>query len=294
MTTGKRSTSWHAGATLTTVFSVAMVLLLAGVMMSTAAVASRLTRQVQESASVTLSIANSVPPGQLDSLSAALRQRPYAARTQVETRAQALEQWKEETGEDLVELLGENPLNATIEVFVKAPWASADSLAGVKAELEQLDGVTDASTSDREVENIMDNTRSLMTAIAVLTVLMLAIAVALIMSVVRLHIHSQRFTIHTMTLVGATAGFIARPFVLRGAVMGAAAAVVSSLTLVAVTQALATSHDPLYHALGECLGLGDMMAVCGVLLVLGMVLAATAAGIAVLRHVRSSHDELYG
>ncbi len=274
-------------------FGVTLVLLLAGIMTATGIVASRLARQVQQSAGVTLTIANGVTPSELDSVADAIEDMPQVAGTTVVTRSDALQQWKEETGEDLVELLGENPLNASIQVYVGPQWAQGDSLMAVKMQLEQIPGVVDAATTDRKVDNIVETARRLQLTLAVMALVLLVIAVALITGLVRLLVHSQRFHIHTMSLVGATSWFIVRPFVLRGAVMGMASGLVATVLLGAVAGGMASSRDPLYQALMQSLGTGGMAAVAAVMAVAGIVVTAAAAGMAARRMVLSSEDELY-
>lgn len=294
MTTVHHTTSRPVGATLTTVLSMALVLLLAGLMGAMGVVTSRLVAQVQECASVNLSIANSVMPTQLDSLNTAIGGMPEVARTHMVSRSEALQQWKDETGEDLMELLGENPLNASIEVGVKAQWASSDSLLAVKQRLEQLPGVVDATTSMRDVDNIMDNARSLLTAMAIAVVVMLVIAVALITSMVKLLTYSQRFHIHTMTLVGARTWFIVKPYMWRGAIMGLGAAIMAAGTLTAVWEMMLHSHDSLTHAMVQCLQWRDIATVAALMAATGTLVGGTAAALAARRYTRVTHDELFG
>lgn len=293
MISSNRKASWHLGATITTAFSMALVLLMLGAMASVSIVALKLSKQVQESAGLSLSIANNVMPDQLDSISASIEQQPYVAHTHVVTRSEALQQWKNETGEDLVELLGENPLNATVEVNVKRPWASSDSLAAIKQSLEQLPGVIDVATSQRQVDNIMNNAHHLLNIIAVSTAILLIVALALIASLVRLQTYSQRFHIHTMTLVGAKTWFIVRPYMLRGAAMGLGAAIVASLVILAVWMALCMSHDPFYHAVSVCLPHRSIALVMAMLAIVGVTTGAVATAIAAKHYTRVSHEELY-
>ncbi|MBQ0068444.1 MAG: permease-like cell division protein FtsX [Bacteroidales bacterium] len=293
MARGKHSTLWPIGATVTTAMCMALVLLLVTAMAATTLVASKLTRQVQESAGLNLSIANNVMPDQLDSLNSLIAAMPFAAHTHVVTRSEALQQWKDETGEDLVVILGENPLNASIEVNVKTQWSSNDSLVSIKQGLEQMPGVIDVATSTRQVDNIMNNAQHLLTVIAVSAALLLIIAIVLITSLVRLQTYSQRFHIHTMTLVGANTWFIVRPYMLRGAIMGLVAGVLAGGVVIMTWRGLAASHDPFYHALVTCLAPHDVVTVVTLTTLLGVIVSAIAAALAAKHYTRASHDELY-
>ncbi len=293
MTLSRQRFSLPLGATVTTVMSMALVLLLAGAMAACGIIAATLVRQVQESTAITLSIANNVMPEQLDSLNNNIAALPQVAATHVVTRSEALQQWKEETGEDLVELLGENPLNASIVVAVKQQWADTDSLMVLNERLEQLPGVVDATTTTRDVDNIMTNARSLMTAMAVAVAVMLVIAVVLIASVVRLLTYSQRLHIHTMTLVGARTWFIIRPYMWRGAAMGLVAAILAAALLLAIWAQMTASTDALCSMLALCVSPAHMAAIAVGTVALGTLVGGAAAALAARRYTRITHDELW-
>lgn len=278
---------------MTTVLGMALALLTAGMMAAMGIVAARLVQQVQQCAAVNLSMANSMAPEQLDSIGRAITSMPQVAGIHVVSRNEALQRWKEETGEDLVQLLGENPLNATIEVAVNAQWASSDSLASIKQTLEMIPGVVDAASTTRDIDNIMDNARSLMMALAVATAVMLVISLSLVAGMVKLLTYAQRFHIHTMTLVGATTGFIVRPYAWRGAAMGLAAAAIAAAAMGTVWMLMSHSHDTVYRSVAQCIAPADMVATCSLMAVGGMAVGATAAAIAAARYTRATHDELF-
>lgn len=293
MTTQRHHFAAPLGATITTVLSMALVLVLVGAMVIMGAIASRLVQRVQECAAVNLSIANNVMPSQLDSLNATIVAMPQVSRTHVVSRNEALQQWKQETGEDLVALLGENPLNASIEVAVRSPWASPDSLLAVKQELEQLPGIIDAATSNRNVENIIDNAHKLMATLAIAVAVMLVIAMALITSMVRLLTYSQRFYIHTMMLVGASRWFVVRPYMWRGIAMGLTAALLATAIIAGALLAMTSARDPLTLMLAHSTGWNDVALSSALMVIMGIVVGGAAAALAARRYTRLTHDELY-
>lgn len=294
MTKGPRHSTWLIGATFTTVFGMTLAALMVGVMAATFVVSQGIVQRVQESAGLNVSIANNVSTKLQDSINCVIDAMPCVASTHIISRSQALQQWKDETGEDLMVLMGENPLNATIEVRVKAPWTSSDSLSAVKEQLEMLPGVVDVSTTCHDIDNIVTNTQHLLTFMGVFTLVILVIAVALIMSMVRLLTYSQRHIIHTMTLVGADTWFIVRPFMLRGATMGLMASVIASALILSTRWIIEGTHDSLLQAVTQSLTWDSVGVVIATMIVTGTTVGAMTATIAARRYTRLTHDELYG
>lgn len=70
------------------------------------------------------------------------------------------------------------------------------------------------------MQMVNDNVKRVSLILLTLAVMLMAISFVLISNTIRLLIYSKRFLIHTMKLVGATPGFIRRPFVRYNVVSG--------------------------------------------------------------------------
>ena len=126
-------------------------------------------------------------------------------------------------------------------------------------------------------------------AMLVLAVLLTFVSFSLINNTVRLGIYARRFSIHTMKLVGASWGFIRRPFIRRAVVTGLLAAVLANLVLAGCVYAL-YCYEP------EILTVVTWreMAVTGAAVVLlGILITALCAGISVNRFLKMKAGELY-
>ena len=110
---------------------------------------------------------------------------------------------------------------------------SSDSLELVKLMLENDPLVDEVESQKSLVEALSTNMRKVTMLLAVFVAVLLFISLILINNVVRLHIFARRFSIKTMQLVGATRGFIRKPFIRRAVFQGIAAAFVA-LGLLAV------------------------------------------------------------
>jgi len=121
------------------------------------------------------------------------------------------------------------------------------------------------------------------------TALLLTISIALINNTIRLSIYSKRFLIKTMQLVGATSGFIRKPFLLKslrhGAYSGVFAIILLGLTLYGLFKQL-----PELFVL-EDIKLFGILAVS--LVVLGILISFISTFVAIGKFLKLKLDDLH-
>ena len=123
-------------------------------------------------------------------------------------------------GEDFIGFLGYNPLSSSIEVRLNAEYANPDSIRLIEDELMALRPVKEVFYQKSLVNLVNENVRKISAIILLFGLLLFFIAIVLINNTIRLSVYSKRFLINTMKLVGATWGFIRRPFLIKGLVQG--------------------------------------------------------------------------
>ncbi|MDE6649446.1 MAG: permease-like cell division protein FtsX [Muribaculaceae bacterium] len=220
-----------------------------------------------------------------------IRNMGFANNVNFISKEDALRNWKEATGEDLEHVFGVNPLSPEISFTVSNGYSSVEAVAGIRKQIEVLDGVAEVGTPDSMlIEAMNSNIRKLTVAFTALAAIMLVISFVLISNTVRLSIYSRRFTIHTMQLVGATDGFIRRPFIKANALVGAVSGLVSACVLSAL---LACSGDLGFNELSSLIDWKWMTGVCVCLIAGGAIICALAALIATTHHLRQDYEDLF-
>ena len=127
---------------------------------------------------------------------------------------------KLEYGEDFLNDVGYNPLKNSIEVNLKAEYVTARRLDSISESTLKKNFVEDIKY-DKDLVSLMNsNVKRLSLWVLIISGIFTAIAVLLINSSIRLAVHSKRFTIKTMQMVGATKKFIRRPFIWRSIRLG--------------------------------------------------------------------------
>ncbi len=155
--------------------------------------------------------------------------------------------------------------------------------------MRSLPAVGKVMTESALIRGVDSTLRRLTAVLLTIAAAMLLISVVLIRNTVSLSVYARRFIIHAMKLVGATRGFIRRPFVVAGALNGLIAGIVASLALLPL-RAYASTFDP---AIAEALTWWRMAAVGASMLVAGVALCALAAAAATDSYLRSDYDDMF-
>lgn len=214
---------------VTTIVSVTLVLLLGGIIAVIWTGARNESRRLREQLELTVILADSVSDAQGMQLAREIGEKPYAATVRFTGRDEAMRIWSEETGENLEELFGVNPLSPEVTFGVRADYTSKENIGVIRRSLEKVRGVESvASPDDETVDAMNDNIARLTVVLSIVAAIMLVISFVLITNTVRLSIYSRRFTIHTMQLVGATDGFIRRPIVTANTLCGLLSGLIAS------------------------------------------------------------------
>ncbi len=161
-----------------------------------------------------------------------LEQHAAIARVEFVPRDTALEQLKRSTGlADVIGGLKQNPLPDAFIVYPKA--ADIKSLDALRDELQKwprLDHVQLDSAWARKLEAVIGAVRL---AVLILAGLLSIALVAITFNTIRLQILTQREEIEVSKLIGATHGFIRRPFLYFGLLQGLLAGIAAWLIIAA-------------------------------------------------------------
>ena len=275
---------------LTTMVSVSLVLLLVGIIAFITLSGEKETRNIRERLEVSLVMSDTVSDAYASALAQKISAMPYAIEAGFVGKDQALKDWQEETGEDLETLFGVNPLSPEVYFRVKASYSSPDSLKNIDSQLSKVQGVSEVVMPDSEMVDAMNqNIQSLAIILGLVALVMIVISFVLINNTVHLSIYARRFTIHTMQLVGATNGFIRRPFILHNTTAGFLAALLAAGVLaIALAAAPHAGWSDVAHYISWWL----YACVAGGMVVAGPLICSLAAALATSRYLKKDYNEL--
>lgn len=216
------------------VLSIALVLFLLGLLGMLVVNAKKVSDHFKEQVVVTIYLKDSAKEVEMKQLEKSLALADYVKSTEYVSKEQASAAMKAENGEDFMEFLGYNPLQNSIDVYLKADYVTSEHLEEISNEALAKNYVDEVRYDNDLVTLMNNNVKKISFWILVLSALFTLIAVLLINSSIRLAVYAKRFTIKTMQMVGATKQFIRKPFVSKSVQLGIIGAIIALIGMAIV------------------------------------------------------------
>lgn len=278
-----------AGAWLSTVISISLVLLLVGVAGLLVANARSVSDYFKENMQVSVLMKQEVGDDEAMEYVSDLDAKPFIKSTTFVSREQGAKEMTDLLGEDFLNVFEAAPIPVSVDVTLKADYVSSVSLEVVKNEIMKSPLVDEVVYQQSLVDKLNTNLRKISMVLGVFIVLLLFISFVLINNTVRLNVFSRRFTIHTMRLVGATKSFIRAPFLVQAVFQGLFSALLATLMLVGILFFVRSEFAQLF----EVFRLDMLLIVIGVEILAGVLICVVSTALVVGRLVSLSKDELY-
>lgn len=271
------------------VLSIFLMLFLLGILGLFVINSKKLSDDFKEEITMTVFFKNEANDSSITAFTEELRTARFAKDFKYVPREVAAKQHQEVIGEDFMEFLGMNPLQNSFDVHLRANYVVNDSIGKIQSRLRENSNISDVVYDKQLVTLVNDNIEKVSMWILIVSGVLALIAVLLINSSMRLSIHSNRFIIKTMQMVGATKSFIRRPFIWKSIRLGVIGAVFAVIALIGLLLYLDTNFPNL--------GVMDDQLMIGVVLlgvvVAGIVITWISTFIATQRFLNLRTDDLY-
>jgi cell division transport system permease protein len=220
-----------------------------------------------------------------------LRGSARAGKVVFKPREAALAELKQHAGlSDALAILGDNPLpdGYIITLPPVKSAAAAVQIDTLAAQLRSLRGVDHVQVDSGWVQRLAALTHLLELVLLLLGVMLGVVVVTVVFNTIRLQVLTQREEIAVSQLVGATNGYIVRPFYYAGALLGAAAAALALGTVAVLLYPINAALADFAHLYASQFILTPLdPATSGLLLALGAALGFSGALLSVSRHLSS-------
>lgn len=283
----------HSGGTVmnvvTACISTTLMLVLLGIVVFFVCFAHNFSNSLRENFTVTLMLDENTTHRQAYDIQTRLRQLPCTRSIHYFSKERALREQAKALGTDPTEFLGYNPMPASFELGLKAEYANSDSLNKILPPLRADSLIVDVSAPKNLMDSLNRNITHISTVLLMIALLLTIVSFVLINNTIRLSVYARRFMIKTMRLVGASNGFIRRPFICKALKIGFVSAVLAVLVLGGGVWYL-TQYDP------EMQGLVTWQAAAltaGAVFVCGILITWISAHISVNHYLRMSRSKLY-
>jgi cell division transport system permease protein len=212
------------------VLSVFLVLFLVGILGLFVLNSKKLSDDFKEQIAMTVFFKEEAHDTILKNFAAELKTAKYVKTSVFVSKEDAAKVHTEIIGEDFMTFLGANPLQNSFDIHLKADYIDSNNIRKIESKLRENPMISDIVYDKQLVNLVNDNIKKVSMWILIISGFLTLVAVLLINSSMRLSIHSNRFIIKTMQMVGATKAFIRKPFIWKSiklGLIGSALAVVS-------------------------------------------------------------------
>ena len=274
---------------LIAIISISFVLFLMGLVLIVGLLSNELSVYMKENISFSIILKDGLANRDVQQMQQSLETFPFIKSTNYISKEDAATEMIAELGEDPQIFLGFNPFHASIEVKLKSEYANVDSLRTIEKQLTSDANVSELLYQKDMMQMVNNNIKQIGLVLVALILALMLISFTLINNTIRLLIYSKRFLIYTMRLVGATPGFIRKPFIRYNVTSGFFAGVLAIIMLAGA----------LYYLQQELLGLEQIIRWEGLLIIytivlaLGVLLSVGAAFFAVNRYLRMERGKMY-
>jgi len=274
---------------LSSILSIALVLFLIGLIGLLMVNAQAVSDYFKENLQVNIILSDTITETELSSLqqnmerNAAVKSLGYVSKDMAKTM------FEESFGEGIEEVLGFNPLYASLDVNLNAAYANNDSLTKLQTKIEKYSGVKEVHYQKTLLELVDQNFRTAAFILLAVSVLFLIVAITIIDNTIKLTLYSKRFLIKSMQLVGATRSFITKPFLKQSLSNGILAAVLAVTALVGVLVYI-QQNFPDFLVLKDAIRFGIVILI---IFGVGIFISWWSTRRSILRYIKMKLDDLY-
>ncbi|MHA4843715.1 cell division protein FtsX [Flavitalea antarctica] len=229
----------------------------------------------------------------IDSLRAYISAKPYTKTVEYIDKEKAKEKWlasNDEKSENFDALVTDNPLPASIDFNLNNNYVHKDTIANIKADLEQKTLIVESvNYPSALVEKMGPSMRWILIGLVVLACIFSLFSIILIDNTIKLAMYSNRFLIKTMQMVGATRSFISRPLNTRAVINGSIAALIA----IAMIYGLIILFESFVPDLKDLRNNSSLLLVFLLLFILGIGITMFSTHRSVVKYLRMKLDDLY-
>ena len=216
------------------VISIALVLFMVGFLGLVLLKSTQVANHFKEEVVITLFLKNDTSKEQIENLRTSLLKELFTRKIIYISKGDAAKFYAEDLGEDFVNYLGTNPLKNSIDIYLNPGFVTPEKMKEISDRFNKNSFVFEVSYDKPLVTFLTQNIQKVSFWLFAISSFFGLVALILINSSIRLSVYSKRFNIKTMQMVGATKGFIRKPFIWSGIRLGFIGALISLAGLAAV------------------------------------------------------------
>ena len=225
----------HKMTTFTAVFSLFLALYFVGLLAIAGENTKSILQYLRSKYKIEVFFKQDIEYGSAKSISASILKIKGVRSSTVINKDDAVRIFKDQFGEDILAILGYNPLPISAVVNLKRKSDQLLDASPIVNEIKSLDGVEEVRYQGHLIKKIERTYAKIMKYFPFMAMIFILVAVLVIYNTVKLSIFARKELINSLKLIGATKLFIQMPFIFEGLIDGFMASLIASpLILVTV------------------------------------------------------------
>ena len=217
---------------ISVVVSISMVLFLFGLLSFTIVNIKNVSTNFKESLTMSIYLKDEAKAVDLNQIKNSLITSVFVKDLNYISKEEAVSIMKTEFGEDFINELGYNPLINSFDINLVSEYVEDRKIDSISNLLREKNNFIDDIQYDRDLVSMMNtNLKKITMWMFPVTFLLIVISILIINSSIKLALYSNRWTIKTMQLVGATKRFIRKPFIIKNVFLGLFSSFIASTLL---------------------------------------------------------------
>ena len=224
----------HRSSALSSIFSIYLTLIVSGSLLIVSQNTNKLVEYLRDKYKIEVFFKNDVSEKRVDELAQDFKSLNGVSSITIISKKDAEKIFKSQFGDDILNILGYNPLPASCVINLKKDWPTKIDIKPIISNLQKYSEVDEVNHQGKlisRIENYYERFLKVMVGIVSIAII---IAVFIITNTVRLTILSKKELIKSLQLIGATKWFVKGPFIIEGFVHGILAAVLSLYTIIGI------------------------------------------------------------
>ena len=273
------------------IVGVALVLFLLGIFGLVILQGQRIVKQYKEKVDLMIEFKPDTKKSQIDLAIKSLETRKFVKEGSIDftSKDQAAELMKEDFGEDFTKLGFNNPLYDVVTFNTRSEYMLSDSLSKIRDDLLNNPLISDVFYQEGLVDNIESNIKKIGYISLIIGILFIFVAITLIHNTIKLALYSNRFLIKNMELIGASWGFISKPYLIRSVKNGFWSALIAILLLVGLMVILQIDYSTFINSQAPM----ELAALFVSLIILGILISSLSTFYVVNKYLKMRLDDMY-
>jgi cell division transport system permease protein len=221
----------HKLTAFSAIFSIFLTLTVAGSLIIVSDNTGRIIEYLRDKYKIEVFFKQNISDDQIVKIVKEFKSIPGVRSTTIITKADAKKIFKSQFGENVLDIVGYNPLPASCVINLVKEQENKLNIRPIIDRLRKFSEVDEVNYQGRLINRIETTYQNFVKISVILLIAILIVSVLIISNTVRLTIYAKKDLIKSFQLVGATRLFVKAPFILEGIFHGLIGALVSSLLL---------------------------------------------------------------